>query len=67
MDKSGITLGLIILFLIAWVYTEVSEHLNRDKFKAEVIDFMDRGNRFTQEDGDALIRRLDDLEESHGD
>jgi len=33
---------ILILFAIAWLYTEVTEYMKRDEFKAEVIEFMER-------------------------
>ena len=53
---------LTALFIGAWVYTEVSEYIDRQRFAEEVSDFMHKGDRFTQEEGDAMERRLDIIE-----
>jgi len=33
---------ILVLFAIAWLYTEVTEYIKRDDFKLEIIDFMER-------------------------
>jgi len=40
----------LILIAIAWLYTEVTEYIKRDTFKAEVIEFMERTDSHHKED-----------------
>lgn len=54
---------LLLLFWVAWLYTEVTEYYSRDTFTAEVTEFMYRGDRFTKDDGDALKMKILSLEE----
>ena len=60
--KSSHVFALLTLFWAAWVYTEVSEYLERREFNSEINDFMHRGDRFTAEDGIELNKRLDAVE-----
>ena len=53
---------LITVFFLAWLYTEVTEYIERDKFYVEVTDFMYKGDRFTSEDGQELLHRIEALE-----
>lgn len=54
---------LLLLFWVAWLYTEVTEHYSRDTFTAEVTEFMYRGDRFTKDDGIELQMKVLSLEE----
>lgn len=45
-----------------WLYTEVTEYLERDTFYHEVDTFMHQGDRFTADDGRALKARVEALE-----
>ena len=53
---------LTLCFVTAWLYTEVTEYIGRERFAVEVSDFMHKGDRFTQEEGDDLTRRIEKLE-----
>jgi len=57
---------LILIFLLAyimtWVYTEVTEQLDRDRKWDYIEDFILVGERFTKQDGERLQRRIDQLE-----
>jgi len=53
---------LLFAFWAMWLYTEISEHGQRDAFNSEVKTFMTRGGRFTAEDGAALEQRIENLE-----
>ena len=54
---------LVLIFWLAWLYTEVSEKLERDAFQNEVDEFMHKGGRFTHDDGAKLERRITEIEE----
>ena len=61
---------LLALFWMAWLYTEVTEYFERDSFMqatrktmSEFDAFMDRGERFTNEDGVRLEGRIKAIEE----
>ena len=61
--RSNLTLMLMVIFLSAWAYTEITEYFDREDFNAEVEEFMEGGgNRFTREDAEALERRVEKLE-----
>jgi thiaminase len=67
MNKQSWTLTLLVLFLCAWLYTEIAEYWERDTFRKEVHDFMNArsGNRFTAEEGAMLKSRIEILEKEH--
>ena len=50
---------LLTIFLGGWVWTEVQEYIDRENFGVEVYEFMNRGDRFTTEDGEVLKSRLE--------
>ena len=54
---------LLALFWIAWAYTEITELVERDAVYEEVMDFVGKGDRFTQEEGNELTERVRKLEE----
>jgi len=67
--RGNLTLALLTILLAGWVYTEVTEYLERDAFISEVTGELDQltafkqaGGRFTQEDGKALEARIEALE-----
>ena len=62
--RTWITLGLVALFLGLWIWTELTEYRERSNFNTEVIEFVSKGDRFTQEEGDDLIRRVEELEKT---
>ena len=53
-----------VTLLFSWVLIEIQEYHNNNILRSEVIDFMDRGDRFTKEDGDALEARIKRLEDA---
>jgi len=60
-------IGLLILifllaFIMTWVYTEVTEQLDRDRKWDYIEAFVLRGERFTKEDGERLKARVTQLE-----
>jgi len=61
--KAWLTLGTILLFMGLWAWTELTEYEERSNFNTEVIEFVSKGDRFTQEEGDALTSRVKKLEE----
>ena len=60
--RAWITLGLVALFLSLWIWTELTEYEERSNFNTEVIEFVSKGDRFTQAEGDALTKRVEKLE-----
>ena len=56
---------ILILFAIAWLYTEIEEYNARADYKQEVDRFMNRGNRFTADEGRDMRARLEELEAEH--
>ena len=64
-DRDTLIIAMLTVFMSMWVYTEISEYITRDLFTAEVNEFMHKGDRFTNEDGDALSERIDVLEKKH--
>ena len=53
--------ALLLIFWMAWLYTEISEYFAREVYYAEVEEFIHRGDRFTLEDGMALDSRIDKI------
>jgi hypothetical protein len=60
-----LTLALLVTFLAAWLYTEVTEYFERDNFHKEVDTFIHQGGRFTDVDGYNLCVRIRHLETRH--
>lgn len=69
--KAGSTLNTVILvvFLGAWLYTEISEYQEREAWRSKSIkeleefkSFLLEGERFTLLDGRALSNRITELE-----
>lgn len=56
---------LLTVFWSAWLWTEVTEYLERQKVIEQMSDFVNKGDRFTKEDGDALIKRIERLEKGN--
>jgi hypothetical protein len=57
------TAGMIIMFFILWVATEIAELRGRAQFVAEFKAFHDAGARFTHDDGDAMREQMDIMQE----
>lgn len=60
--RQVIILTVLVIFVAMWLYTEITEYQNRSAFVEEVNDFMHKGDRFTQPEGDALESRVKKLE-----
>ena len=60
--KAGHVFLLLALFWGAWLYTEVSEYIERRNILIEVREFVAKGDRFTSEDGAELEKRIEELE-----
>ena len=58
MNSSRFMIALIVIFFASWLYTEIIEHVKRVEFKEHVEAFMNRGDRFTREDGEHLQREI---------
>ena len=56
--------ALLVVFWAAWLYTEISEYIERQDQWESVNQFMNKGDRFSREDGDALEARIEALEET---
>lgn len=54
---------VLMVFVIAWLGTEIYESYRRGHYQSEVKDFMQQGARFTAEDGAALEERIERLEQ----
>lgn len=54
---------ILIIFWSMWLYTEVSEYIERQTFNTRVEAFMRTGDRFTFEDGQFLKKRIKKLED----
>ena len=65
--RANLTLALMVIFLSAWAYTEITEYSEREGFNTEIKDFMEGGgNRFTLEDAVELEHRIEKLEREMG-
>lgn len=66
--RQVITLGVLLLFVSMWLYTEIVEYHNRTLFVEEVNEFMQEGDRYTKEDAQAdraaLMERVNQLEKA---
>ena len=56
--KSSLTLMLLVLFLLVWSWTEITEYQNRTDFVQGVTEFVSKGDRFTKQDADLLEARV---------
>jgi hypothetical protein len=56
------TAGMVIVFFILWVATEIAELRGRAQFVAEFKAFHDAGARFTHDDGDAMRAQMDTMQ-----
>jgi hypothetical protein len=54
---------LLSCFLLAWLWTEIVESIDRDKKWDYIEGFVTKGDRFTAEDGDELKARVSRLEQ----
>jgi hypothetical protein len=50
------------LFWAMWLWTEFTEDTQRTQFQESVHAFMNRGDRFTAQDGKVLRERIEKLE-----
>ena len=55
----------LIIFWVAWLYTEVSEFRSRAAFTHNVENFMTKGARNTAQMGYDLCKRIEHLEQNH--
>ena len=62
MAKGDWTFRVLVIFVLLWSYTEISEYRDRDAFQENVSTFMSKGNRFTKQRGDELEKRVEELE-----
>ena len=60
--RPGHVFALLSIFWIAWLYTEVSEYIEREEFIEEMMAFKNRGSRNTAEQGYELCKRIVVLE-----
>jgi len=56
-DHSRVNTVILILIASAWLYTEIVEHIKRDAFKQEIVEFIERI------DHDMLLKRVEKLEQ----
>ena len=62
--KRDLTILIILLvFWVMWLYTELAEYNARSDFNQEVMQFMARGDRFTQQDADVLEKEINTVQE----
>ena len=61
----AINFFFLLLFASAWFWSEVMEYRDRAEHRHEVDRFMEKGGRFTHEDGDKLRARIERLEVYH--
>jgi len=54
---------VLSLFWSMWLYREWTGNAQRDSFESAVHAFMNRGGRFTAEDGAKLRSRIEDIEQ----
>ena len=54
---------VLSLFWAMWLYREWEGNAQRDSFESAVHAFMNRGGRFTAEDGAKLRSRIEDIEQ----
>jgi len=60
--RERITIAAIILFMAVWATTEYVSWLHDRAFAGRVTEFMNRGDRFTGEDGRRLEDQLHELD-----
>jgi thiaminase len=56
-DHGKINTAILLLMASAWLYTEIIEHVKRDAFKTEIVEFIETIKH------DQLLRRVRELEE----
>ena len=54
---------LIMLFLVMWLWTEITEYEERHAIYMDFKSFHDKGKRFTAAEGDVLEARVKKLED----
>ena len=62
--KAWHLLVVLSLFWFMWLYQEWRGNTQRDSFESAVHTFMNRGNRFTADEGKALRERIEKLEQA---
>ena len=62
-NKTFTHTAVLLVFFAAWLYTEVKEAFERTDYQERMESFMSAGGRFTNEDGEALRKRIDEIEE----
>ena len=55
-------LMMLLIFWFAWLWTEWTEYSERADFFHEVDEFMNRGDRFTSEDGRKICERMKEID-----
>jgi len=63
MKRDLLILLILFTFWGMWLYTEFTEYDDRENFKKEVTRFMERGDRFTQQDASALEKEIQHVQE----
>lgn len=53
---------VLVIFFTLWLYTEITEYIERDMFQENVTEFMNKGDRFTGSQGKLLEERIKKLE-----
>ena len=62
-QREQIVFWLLIAFVCSWAFSEVYESIVRQNTAAEVHEFINKGARFTADDGAALEYRIHLLED----
>jgi hypothetical protein len=62
-NKSFTHTIILLLFFAAWLYTEIKEAFERTDYQERMEAFMSAGGRFTNEDGEELRKRIDEIEQ----
>lgn len=62
--KAWHLLVVLGLFWGMWLYQEWRGNARRDSFESAVHAFMNRGNRFTADEGQVLRERIEKLEQA---
>ena len=57
---------LLCAFILIWGIGEIRSNLELSKFEREILEFRNKGERFTASDGQALEARVEALEELCG-
>jgi len=60
--KEIVTIVVFVVFASLWMGREISNYIARDRLVDEMHDFVNKGERFTAQDGEALKARIEALE-----